>query len=289
MAIIGENALLYAGIAYTYYQSANVGLGQEEEISRAENYAKKALELDPHSAEAHLTLGLVYNAFMGDQRRACDHFKLSLAARPDDAHTLSWLIVVYWSVGKLDVAMPLMHKALQLDPLDAQVRWLPACVDLGVGRFDEAADFAWHQLPPLPHLVFFRAVALAWAGRLDDARAVIVKRLAAGSDKGFARMGRLLKAGIDNEPDQITSLLTHDDARRTFRRDPVWSYCVASFSALGGLNETALDWLENAVNRGFINYPLVAKHDPFLKTLRGQPRYEALMERVRHEWESFEV
>ncbi|MFC2166091.1 hypothetical protein ACFLT2_13980, partial [Acidobacteriota bacterium] len=51
----------------------------------------------------------------------------------------------------------------------------------------------------------------------------------------------------------------------------------------------AMDWLEHAVNRGFINYPLLSEHDPFLVNIRGEPRFKKLMERVKHEWENFEV
>jgi non-specific serine/threonine protein kinase len=59
------------------------------------------------------------------------------------------------------------------------------------------------------------------------------------------------------------------------------------FSLLGEKNE-ALDWLENAVNRGFINYPLLAEKDPWLANLRGEDRFQKLMERVKYEWEHFE-
>jgi serine/threonine protein kinase len=289
LELVGDNALLYAGIAYTYFQAANAGLGQEQEVDRAEEYAKKALELDPDCPDAHLTLGLVYNAFRGDQRRACDHIRLSLETRPDDAHTLCWLIVVCYAVGKMDAALPLMNKAMELDPLDPLVRWLPVVLDHGTGRFDEAADFVWHQLPPLPHFDFFHATSLTHARRFDEARALIVERVSDESDDGFAQMCRLIKAAIDNEPEQALSLLTHDETRRTLRRDPIWSYYAASFSALGGLSDTALDWLENAIERGFINYPMIAEHDPFLTTLRGQSRYDELLERVRREWEVFEI
>jgi tetratricopeptide (TPR) repeat protein len=287
--LVGDNALLHSGLAYAYFQAANIGVGQEEEIDLAEKHAKMALELDSICADAHLTLGLVYNAFRGNQRLACEHIRLSLAARPDDAHTLYWLIIVYYSVGKMDEALPLMRKALELDPLDPLVRWLTPAVDLGYGRFDEAADFAWDQLPPLPVFDFFHAVSLVYARRSDEARAFIVKRVGADLDDSFAQLNRLIKAAIDRDHEQVLSLLNHDETRRTLRRDPVWSYYAASLSALGGLSETALEWLENAVDRGFINFPLLTEQDPFLKALRGQPRYDSLMERVRREWESFEA
>jgi hypothetical protein len=53
--------------------------------------------------------------------------------------------------------------------------------------------------------------------------------------------------------------------------------------------EKALDWLENAVDRGFIAYSFLISHDPFLKNIRGEERFEKLMERVKYEWEIFEV
>ncbi len=54
-------------------------------------------------------------------------------------------------------------------------------------------------------------------------------------------------------------------------------------------HEQALDWLENAVERGFLNYPYISEHDPFLAKLRGESRFQQLMARVKREWEQFEV
>ena len=47
--------------------------------------------------------------------------------------------------------------------------------------------------------------------------------------------------------------------------------------ALIGEKEKALDWLENAINRGFIAYPFLTKHDPFLENIRGEERFQYLM------------
>ena len=62
-----------------------------------------------------------------------------------------------------------------------------------------------------------------------------------------------------------------------------------SIVVLPGMKVEALDWLENAVDRGFVNYPFISEYDPFLKNIRGEPRFKKLMERVKHEWENFEV
>jgi hypothetical protein len=52
--------------------------------------------------------------------------------------------------------------------------------------------------------------------------------------------------------------------------------------------ENAFEWLENAVDGGFINYPYMNSIDPFLENIRGEERFKKLMERVKYEWEHFE-
>lgn len=49
------------------------------------------------------------------------------------------------------------------------------------------------------------------------------------------------------------------------------------------------EWLENAINRGRIDYYFLYEKDPFLENIRSEPRFKKLMERVKHEWENFEV
>ena len=52
--------------------------------------------------------------------------------------------------------------------------------------------------------------------------------------------------------------------------------------------DRAIHWLSIAVDRGFINYPYLAHHDPFLKTVRTDSRFQELVATVRERWEKFE-
>ena len=47
--------------------------------------------------------------------------------------------------------------------------------------------------------------------------------------------------------------------------------------------------MENDVNLGFVNYPYLSELNPLLVEIRGGRRFELLMERVKQEWEHFEV
>jgi len=63
---------------------------------------------------------------------------------------------------------------------------------------------------------------------------------------------------------------------------------MAAFCAMIDARDQAIDWLERAARRGFINYPMLAEYDPFLKRLRGEPRFARLLDEVKREWESLE-
>jgi hypothetical protein len=65
---------------------------------------------------------------------------------------------------------------------------------------------------------------------------------------------------------------------------PEWA---AGFLALVDVRDPALDWLEHWVDRGAINYPMLAHGDPLLQSLRREPRFQRLLDRVRPEWERF--
>ena len=50
-----------------------------------------------------------------------------------------------------------------------------------------------------------------------------------------------------------------------------------------------LGWLENALNRGWVNYPFTVKYDPLLAPFHHEQRFQTIAGRMRREWEEFEV
>ncbi len=47
--------------------------------------------------------------------------------------------------------------------------------------------------------------------------------------------------------------------------------------------------LERATRLGFVNYPFLSEYDPLWAHLRQDARFSALMQKVRLQWERFEV
>ena len=72
-------------------------------------------------------------------------------------------------------------------------------------------------------------------------------------------------------------------------RDEVISIFLAECYALINEKEEAINLIEHGVRWGFINYPLLSEHDPFLENIRHEDRFKKLMEKVKAEWENFEI
>lgn len=112
------------------------------------------------------------------------------------------------------------------------------------------------------------------------------QRLDRESTEAFDVLAILLKHALEEERGKMTELLT-DDFVKTARRDPQFSYFVGSIFVLAGMNEQAMDWIENALDRGFFNYPFVAQQDPLLNNLRDTPQFNELLARMKTRWQAF--
>jgi TolB-like protein len=289
--ILGDNALLYSAMAFVYWQYVNIGAEQEDYITKAEEYAQRALALDPDSPQAHVVMGMLNGAFYGNVRESTRQFRMSLAVDPNDSDALKLVPSFYIvSVGKSAAAIPFMQRFKQVDPLDMWNYWLQGALHFYDGHYEPALEQfrQWYQLDPEnPMGQFFYAWVLAYNNRLDEAFSIIDQSAKVTPGNVCTKFGLLLKYGLLKDKAKAFREMT-PDFQKTCRRDHQWSYFVAVPLALMDARKESLDWLENAVNRGFINYPTL-KRDPFLDNLRGEARFKKLMERVKHEWEHFGV
>ena len=287
--IIGDNPLLLSAMAFAYFQYVNIGVKQEDYTARAEECAKKALAIDPNFSKAHTVLGLIYSAW-GDRKNGMLHFKKALEANPNEADALRWLVLSYYHAGKSSAALQLIERYKEVDPLSPDNYLLQGISYFYEGQYALALDpwRKWYQSDPEnPIKEYLYALVLAYNDALDESFSIIDQSARATPNNALTKLGILLKYGLLKDKERAFQVMT-PDFQQTCKRDYEWSYYVAGTLALMDEKEEALDWLENSVNKGLINYPLVAERDPFLANIRGEERFKRLMERIKYEWEHFE-
>jgi non-specific serine/threonine protein kinase len=289
--IIGDNALLYAGMGYVHSQFVNMGLEAESNIVKAEEYAEKALQLDPESSEAHLVIGFLTQITGRNERKTIKHLRHALSINPGDVHAIAWLGVSLCNVGKIEEARVLLENMRQIDPLTPMSRSAPGVLALYDGRGKQAVDgiYDWLNLDPQnPAALYFYTLALVYAGRLKEASEIIDQRVHTEWPDNFTKKSLLVKYAIEKDTKKIEKLVT-GDFEKTLRRDPQDGYFASVLYVIAGMKNAALDLLEVTVANGFINYPLMSKQDPILESIRGEERFIKLMKRVKHEWENFDA
>ena len=291
LEIIGENSLLYAGIGEVYYNYVNIGVRQEDYIDKAEECIKRAFELDPDCPRGHYVLGLINQAFRANPRKSVDHLKRALAVDPNDSGVLFWLIAGYSFIGKTNASVPLIDRLLKIDPLDQQSHFGAGLFNLFIGRFDLARKHlhkAYQIEPENPICEIYYGLILIYNKSFKEAYAVMDKSEKTMPEHGIVQIGSIIKYAMQGKKERISQLMT-SEFQAYCRRDPFWSLHLAEGYALLDEKEKAFDWLENAINRGLINYQFLNDYDSFLENIRREPRFKKLMKRVKHEWENFEV
>jgi TolB-like protein len=290
LAVVGDNARLYAalGHAYLQYREAAIDVGQGP-LDQAETCARKVFALEPASASGLQLRGWIHYG-RGRIQYAVHDLKAALDIEPNNADTLLLLINCYLISGRVSAARPLIERALAVDPLTPVSRCLPAFADAMEGIFATTIE-PYRQMcemdPGNPMARLFYVWVLALNRRTIDVSAVLDAFPPEVRDTVPARLAVFLAHALAGHAGQAHATITQEIEAVANATD-VFPRIIAHGYALVGMSERALHWLAIAINRGFINYPFLTRHDPFFEKLRDHPQFLELMETVRDRWERFE-
>lgn len=176
----------YAGLATAYGRLSITprSFSPDEAYSKMRAAAQKALELDPLLAEAYASNGLVYSRDHNWQE-AERAFRRSIEINPSLSESRKdFGFSLLFPLGRLDEAVRELRKAVELDPLSAQVRVALDYVLISAGRYDEALDNCRRILLAHPNdngAEQLLARALLQKGRLSEATAIFERQDQAGT------------------------------------------------------------------------------------------------------------
>ncbi len=242
-------ARAYAGIAdccsFLYLYAGRHPIHRED----ADSASRKAIELDPESAEAYASRGIALS-LIGANVEAEQAFETAIRFGPRLFEAYYFYARFAFALGKLEKAIELYEKSSDVNPQDYQAPLLVAQIysDLGYSTEAEASRR--------------RGIHNAEA-RLkmnpDETRAVYM------GANGLVALGE-----IDKGLDWANQAMAMDPD------EPMVLYNVACIQSLAGKIDDAINTLERAVRSGLTEKGWL-EHDSNLDPLRDHPRFSALL------------
>lgn len=255
---------------------------------------ERALAIDPNLPEAYLARAQLTwtarNRFphefaITDLRRA-----LALNSNLAEAHLE--LEKVYYHIGLTDRAIAAGEQVQRLDPAQAlsSNRTFRALID--AGRLEQVrldVDGKGNLGP------YARGDALIALGRLQDAREFLSRSKAtlrsdAEYDIGALALLAVVYARLDQlkQSEQVLAIVipAAENPTALSHMHHAQLHIGATLGLLGRKND-AVRWLTKAADEGYPSYPRFST-DQSLAPLKGYPAFEALLVRLRNDWERWQ-
>ncbi|MBV8146173.1 MAG: TIR domain-containing protein [Gammaproteobacteria bacterium] len=240
----------------------------------AHTAAEQALRNAPGLAEGHLAMGQVLWRFDSAWTAAETQIAMARELEPGNARILLEAAELNINLGRVPEGIQLAQRAAALDPL-GRASFIVAWGQFVAGAVDEAqlSLQRYIELYPTASRVHYRNALLLLARGLHDAALTEVER---------ETLARYREAGL---PLALDAAGRRSDADRALevaeRRDGnAMAYQIAYIYANRMDLDRAFDWLERAYRQGDPGMCQL-KVDPMFRNLRGDPRYTALLDKMR--------
>ena len=257
------------------YDYTCFGGSYQDVHAQARAAAETALRLDPKLSDAHLAMGRVLGELEWDWPAADAEFKRTLELDPNNVLAL-WCASGYALIGdRLDEALKLIQNAAARDAVGYGVYTGIGDVQIRRGRLAEA-EAAYRKATELNATA---AGTHMWLGFVLLARGESKAALAAmeqETDEGYRQYGLALAFGAlgrQSDADRALAALetNYADSRAGH---------IASVYACRKQLDRAFAWLDRAYRQRDGWLPLI-KADPCVKNLEPDPRYKALLRKLK--------
>ena len=276
-------AKAYVGLANCYSLLREfAAMPSEEAFPRALSAARKAVELDDSSAEAHNALALVTFYWNWDAAGAEREFRRAIQLDPNYATAHHWYATFLMVLGRSPEALEQIELAQQLDPASTPVLADKGLILYHKGDQDQAiallqrltvsqpAFFSTHQYLSAIYLdendspKYLEEAAKAAASSHDAGEAAVVQEAAAGYRSG-------------GEQGMLQSILKVQKKR--FDEGSTSAFAVAETYARLKDGKEVLHYLATSFHRHEVAFLTIRVHEAFL-FLHSDPAFRQLVEQA---------
>jgi len=173
------------------------------------------------------------------------------------------------------------------DPLNSIIKILPGLGFYYQGEVEPAREFfeitfLSDKDDPLVLWHYGRVLA---AGYHTDQAITILNRCTEKGRFVIARFSQLLSLALQNRKQDVLNAIT-PDIDCLAKKDWLASLWLAECLSVIGEDVEAMNYLEQAVNLGGINFPFLTKHDRFLTNLWDDPRCRQIVHNVKAKYQA---
>ncbi len=291
LSIIGDNEIIFGAMGYAYFQYFNMGFKKQASyLQKVKEYADRIFALNPNSFLGHFLRALLHWK-NGKIQKAIGEYKKTLKLNPNHIDSLVQISYFYTISGKPSAATPGLIRLKEIAPLDWLAQWAFGEAECEQGNFEKSLEYLLTSLKLNPENPFCRiayAHGLAYVNRFEESFEILGQLGKESPETWLGQLALFFQYAFQNKKTEAHQVVS-EDIIKAVKGDELMPLWMAEGYALIGEKDEAINWLEEGMKWGFINYPFLNETDPFLENIRGEPRFKKFMERVMHAWENFEV
>ncbi|HKP45023.1 MAG TPA: tetratricopeptide repeat protein, partial [Pyrinomonadaceae bacterium] len=283
-------ALAYSALGTCYVHRVLKALGEADDHKKAEQAFARALALDPKLLEARMQMVFIYLT-KGEKAKARNEAISLRDEYPNDVGVHFVRGVVARLDSEYERALRSFDRMVRLNPGERVVAsYNRARIFMYQKRYDDALaelDRGAESEPDHPMIQTFRGRVLYYRGEIDAATKIIEQVLERHPRMDGIRpiLATCLSA---QEKHELANQQLTARVKTAAAADHDISYWLASAYLLQGRQVLALEWLETAISLGNENY-LWFESDPNWSDLHADPRFQALMQKIRASLENREA
>ena len=271
-------ALAFAGLADCYSSSvADSLLAKAEAIPKAKQAAIMALRLDDTLSEAHVSSARIKAYYDWDWTGAEGELKRAIELDPNSANAHAEYGGYLAALGRGDQAVAEAKRARELDPLSLLTNFGVAWALISSRRYDEAIEESQNVIETFPQAHYWMGLAYIGKAGHEKAIAALEKRVSITRDDTLTRAHLGYAYGASGRRGQAKKVLA--ELKELFKQRQVSPYHVAIIYAGLGEKDQAFAWLEKAYHEH--SRPLWGlKVNPVWDNIRADARFRDLLRRM---------
>jgi len=266
----------WSALSFAYSDASGRGiLPAADALEKARSAAAEAIRLDPKSARAHVALGVLHLDYDWDWDGADREFKQALALDSGNATVLVAAGALDMSLGRMQHAEGMFQQAVARDPLHAA-----SLSNLGATYYADgklaAAEAAFRKSIELKPSAGYSHNGLGLVLLARGAADAALAEMQLESDDSWKLEGiAIVQYALGRRAESDAALA---ELIKKFANDE--PYVIATVYAYRGEATAAFQWLDKAFADRDATLATI-KVDPLFKKLTGDPRYSALLAKLR--------